>query len=89
MLHHHTGNNGGFQPMMRAPADFCYPIPDALDSASAAPLLCAGITVYAPLRAYVTEPGMKVAVIGVGGLGHLAVQFAAAMGAVVSATGGV
>lgn len=44
------GNHGGFQEICRAPADFCYTIPDGLDSAAAAPLLCAGITVYAPLR---------------------------------------
>lgn len=79
------GNNGGFQAVMRAPADFAYKIPDAMDSADAAPLLCAGVTVYAPLRKYIKVPGMKVAVLGVGGLGHLALQFAAAMGAEVTA----
>jgi D-arabinose 1-dehydrogenase-like Zn-dependent alcohol dehydrogenase len=68
---------------MRAPADFTYAIPDALDSASAAPLLCAGITVYSPLRRNLAFPGQRVAVVGVGGLGHLALQFAAAMGAQV------
>ena len=46
-------------------------------------MLCAGITVYAPLRKFLTRPGMRVAVLGVGGLGHLGVQFAAAMGAEV------
>lgn len=65
---------------MRAPADFTYSIPDGLASADAAPLLCAGITVYSPLRRKLKAPGMKVAVMGVGGLGHLALQFAAAMG---------
>ena len=58
-------------------ADFAHKIPDGLDSASAAPLLCAGITVYAPLRAHVTRPNMSVAVMGVGGLGHLALQVGA------------
>lgn len=51
---------------------------------SAAPLLCAGVTVYAPLRRLITRPGAKVTVIGIGGLGHLAIQFAAAMGADVT-----
>ncbi len=80
-----VGNHGGFADRLRAPADFAYKIPDALDSASAAPLLCAGITVYTPLRTYIKHPAMKVGVIGVGGLGHLAVKFAKAMGAEVTA----
>jgi len=79
------GHHGGFADKLRAPADFAYKIPDALDSASAAPLLCAGVTVYTPLRTYMTHPGMKVGVIGVGGLGHMAVKFAKAMGAEVTA----
>ncbi|OKH37414.1 alcohol dehydrogenase [[Phormidium ambiguum] IAM M-71] len=80
-----VGNHGGFADRLRAPADFAYKIPDNLDSASAAPLLCAGITVYAPLRTYIKHPGMKVGVLGIGGLGHLAVKFARAMGAEVTA----
>jgi len=79
------GHHGGFADKLRAPADFAYKIPDSLDSASAAPLLCAGITVYTPLRTYVKFPGIKVGVIGIGGLGHLAIKFAAAMGAEVTA----
>lgn len=79
------GMFGGFQPIMRAPADFTYVIPDKLSSAAAAPLLCAGVTVYAPLRKFVKRPDCKVAVLGVGGLGHLAVQFADKMGADVTA----
>lgn len=75
---------GGFQPVMRAPAAFAYHVPEGMDSAEAAPLLCAGITVYSPLRKHV-RPAMRVAILGVGGLGHLAVQFAAAMGASVTA----
>jgi len=78
------GHHGGFADKLRAPADFAYKIPDALDSASAAPLLCAGITVYTPLRTYMTHSAMKVGIIGVGGLGHLAVKFAKAMGAEVT-----
>jgi uncharacterized zinc-type alcohol dehydrogenase-like protein len=78
-------NYGGFADKLRVNADFVYKIPDALDSASAAPLLCAGITVYTPLRTYVKHPAMKVGVIGIGGLGHLAIKFARAMGAEVTA----
>lgn len=80
-----VGNHGGFANHLRAPADFAYKIPEALDSASAAPLLCAGITVYTPLRTYIKHPGTKVGVIGIGGLGHLAIKFARAMGAEVTA----
>lgn len=80
-----VGNHGGFADKLRINADFVYKIPDALDSASAAPLLCAGITVYTPLRTYIKNPGMKVGIIGIGGLGHLAIKFARAMGAEVTA----
>ncbi len=80
-----VGNHGGFANRMRACADFAYKIPDALDSASAAPLLCAGITVYTPLRTYIKYPAMKVGIVGIGGLGHLAIKFARAMGAQVTA----
>ncbi len=69
---------------VRSSADFAYKIPDALDSASTAPLLCAGITVYTPLRTYIKYPGMKVGIVGIGGLGHLAIKFARAMGAKVT-----
>lgn len=69
---------------MRAPADFAFKLPEALDSASAAPLLCAGVTVYAPLKRHITFPGMKVGVLGIGGLGHMAVQIAAKLGAEVT-----
>lgn len=77
------GNNGGFQAVLRLPADFAFSIPDALESIYAAPLLCAGVTVYAPLKKWMTRPGMKVAVIGIGGLGHLGLQFASKMGGIV------
>ena len=59
-------------------------IPAALDPARAAPLLCAGITTYAPLRRWGAGPGRRVAVLGMGGLGHVAVKIAAAMGAEVT-----
>ncbi|MEW1686743.1 NAD(P)-dependent alcohol dehydrogenase [Streptomyces sp. NPDC091265] len=60
---------------------FAYPLPAGLDPAAAAPLLCAGITVWEPLRALGVSPGTRVAVAGLGGLGHLAVKFAVALGA--------
>ncbi|GAB3567217.1 NAD(P)-dependent alcohol dehydrogenase [Amycolatopsis endophytica] len=60
---------------------FAYPLPRGLDPAGAAPLLCAGITVWEPLRALGAGPGSRVAVAGLGGLGHLAVKFAVALGA--------
>lgn len=75
---------GGFAGTIRVSGDFCYTIPDALSSEAAAPLLCAGITVYQPIRKWVS-PGSRVAVVGVGGLGHLALQFADAVGGVVTA----
>ncbi|CAM9642891.1 unnamed protein product, partial [Heterosigma akashiwo] len=77
------GNFGGFQKRGRFPAKMAYKIPAGLPSAEAAPLLCAGNTVYNPLKEYITRPGMRVGILGVGGLGHLAVQFANAMGAQV------
>ncbi|GAA1301319.1 NAD(P)-dependent alcohol dehydrogenase [Saccharothrix xinjiangensis] len=63
---------------------FAYPLPAGLDPAAAAPLMCAGITVWEPLRALGVGPGTRVAVSGLGGLGHLAVKFAAALGAEVA-----
>ncbi|MCZ9347906.1 NAD(P)-dependent alcohol dehydrogenase, partial [Streptomyces sp. TRM76130] len=60
---------------------FVHPLPAGLDPAAAAPLLCAGITVWEPLRALGVGPGSRVAVAGLGGLGHLAVKLAVALGA--------
>ncbi|MFH8620219.1 NAD(P)-dependent alcohol dehydrogenase [Streptomyces sp. NPDC017979] len=60
---------------------FAYPLPASLDPAEAAPLLCAGVTVWEPLRAHGVGPGSRVAVVGLGGLGHLAVKMAVALGA--------
>lgn len=75
-----NGHYGGFANFMVADSRFVFPIPDALDSAHAAPLLCAGATVYAPLRKHGAQKNHSVAVIGIGGLGHLALQFASALG---------
>jgi alcohol dehydrogenase (NADP+) len=65
-------------------ADFVLSVPDGLDPAAAAPLLCAGITTYSPLRRWGAGPGKKVAVVGLGGLGHMAVKIAHALGAEVT-----
>ncbi|UJW31183.1 NAD(P)-dependent alcohol dehydrogenase [Saccharothrix sp. AJ9571] len=64
--------------------EFAHHLPAGLDPAAAAPLMCAGITVWEPLRALDVGPGTRVAVSGLGGLGHLAVKFAAALGAEVA-----
>lgn len=61
--------------------DFAHRLPDGLDPAAAAPLLCAGITVWEPMQALGVGPGTRLAVVGLGGLGHLAVKLAAALGA--------
>ncbi len=63
---------------------FAYPLPAGLDPAAAAPLLCAGITVWEPLRSAGVGPGTRVAVAGLGGLGHLAIKLAVALGAETS-----
>ena len=76
---------GGFSSSIKVDSGFAYPLPDALPSETAAVLLCAGITVYSPLRAYATSPSMRVGIIGVGGLGHLAIQFAHSLGCEVTA----
>ncbi|HEX2899159.1 MAG TPA: NAD(P)-dependent alcohol dehydrogenase, partial [Bacteroidia bacterium] len=75
-----NGRPGGFADHLLVDARFAFPIPEALAPENAAPLLCGGITVYSPLRNYDVRHWHKVAVVGIGGLGHLAIQFAAAMG---------
>ena len=75
---------GGFSQAIVVTEDFVLRIPDALALDVAAPLLCAGITVYSPLRHWKAGPGTRVAVVGLGGLGHMAVQIASAMGAEVT-----
>jgi D-arabinose 1-dehydrogenase-like Zn-dependent alcohol dehydrogenase len=72
--------DGGYSDFLIAPAAALARIPDALSAVEAAPLLCAGITTYNSLRGSGARPGDLVAVLGVGGLGHLGVQFAAKMG---------
>jgi uncharacterized zinc-type alcohol dehydrogenase-like protein len=75
---------GGYSTFVVVDEDFVINIPDAIDLAEAGPLLCAGITVYSPLRHWGVSPGKRVAVVGLGGLGHMAVKFAKAMGAEVT-----
>jgi uncharacterized zinc-type alcohol dehydrogenase-like protein len=75
---------GGYSKQLVVDQDFALKIPDALALDVAAPLLCAGITMYSPLRHWKCGPGMSVAIVGMGGLGHMGVQIAAAMGAEVS-----
>lgn len=77
--------DGGYAELMRAKASHALPIPDAVTPVAAAPLLCAGLTVYRALNNAGVEAGQRVAVVGVGGLGHLAVQMARAFGAEVIA----
>jgi uncharacterized zinc-type alcohol dehydrogenase-like protein len=77
--------HGGYADRVRANERFVIPIPDALDSVQTAPLLCAGITVYNPLRAHGINPTSRVGILGIGGLGHLAIQFAHVFGADVTA----
>ncbi|MGP4006967.1 NAD(P)-dependent alcohol dehydrogenase [Streptomyces sp. 4N124] len=75
---------GGYATHIVVTEDFVLRIPDGIGLDAAAPLLCAGITTYAPLRRWGAGPGKKVAVVGLGGLGHMAVKLAHAMGAEVT-----
>jgi uncharacterized zinc-type alcohol dehydrogenase-like protein len=75
---------GGYSQAVVVDERFVVKIPDAIELQVAAPLLCAGITTYSPLKHWHVGEGMKVAIVGMGGLGHVAVQIAAAMGAEVT-----
>lgn len=75
---------GGYSKHIVVREEFVLRLPEGLDPARAGPLLCAGITVYSPLRTWNVGPGSRVGVIGIGGLGHLAVRLAAGMGASVT-----
>jgi alcohol dehydrogenase (NADP+) len=75
---------GGYSQQVVVKDRFVVTIPDSLELADAAPLLCAGITTYVPLKHWQIGEGAKVAIIGMGGLGHVAVKIAAAMGAEVT-----
>jgi uncharacterized zinc-type alcohol dehydrogenase-like protein len=80
-----VGRNGGYADSIRVNWRFAIKVPEALDSENVAPLLCGGITVYNPLRNHGIRPSSRVGVIGIGGLGHMALQFARAFGAEVTA----
>ncbi|NLU61417.1 NAD(P)-dependent alcohol dehydrogenase [Rhodococcus sp. HNM0563] len=75
---------GGYSTHIVVTEHFVLKVPDGLDPAAATPLLCAGITLYSPLKRWNAGPGTKVAIIGMGGLGHVGVKIAAAMGAEVT-----
>ncbi len=77
----HQFTLGGYSEMIVVNEDFVVHIPENLDYAAAAPLLCAGITTYSPLKHWKVGAGQKVGIIGLGGLGHMGVKFANTMGA--------
>jgi uncharacterized zinc-type alcohol dehydrogenase-like protein len=76
---------GGFSSSVAVDERFAYKLPDGLPSESASVLMCAGVAVYSPLRSFLGHSSKKIGVVGVGGLGHLAIQFAHAMGYDVTA----
>ena len=79
-----TVTQGGYSSHVVVNEDFVLRIPESIDFAAAAPLLCAGITTYSPLRHWKAGPGKNVAIVGMGGLGHMAVKFAHSLGAHVT-----
>jgi alcohol dehydrogenase (NADP+) len=79
-----TPTFGGYSTQVVVTERFVLRVPPSLDPAGAAPLLCAGITTYSPLRQWECGPGVRLAVVGLGGLGHMAVKLGAAMGAEVT-----
>ncbi|GAB3028358.1 NAD(P)-dependent alcohol dehydrogenase [Niabella terrae] len=74
---------GGYSERVVVDEDFVLKVPKNLDLAATAPLLCAGVTTWSPLRHWQIGPGMRVGIVGIGGLGHMGVKFARAMGAEV------
>jgi len=83
-LHDGTPTYGGYSERIVVSDRFVLSIPDALDPAAAAPLLCAGITTYSPLKYFGLSKGHKIGVVGMGGLGHMGIKFAKAFGAEVT-----
>ncbi len=79
-----TWTYGGYSTDIVVDERYVLRVPEVLDPAKAAPLMCAGITTYSPLRQFGCKPGDQVAVVGLGGLGHMAVKLAASMGADVT-----
>jgi propanol-preferring alcohol dehydrogenase len=82
------GLDGGYAEYMRLPADHAIRLPDGMAFVDAAPMFCAGLTTYAALKNGNLQPGQRVVVVGIGGLGHLAISLAKAMGATVYAVTG-
>src|SRR6516225_139540 len=80
-----VGRHGGFADRVRAQWTWVRPIPEALDMAKAGPLLCGGVTVFAPFLIYKVPSTARVGIIGVGGLGHMAIRFANKWGCEVHA----
>jgi len=79
------GHLGGFADRLRVQWQWVIPLPEGLDTANAGPLLCGGTTVFAPLHEYGIKPTDRVGVVGIGGLGHMGLQFANAWGCEVTA----
>jgi len=77
--------DGGYAELIKAPWDFIYPLPDNLGFEEAAPLFCPGVTAYRAVKRAGVRPGQKVAVVGIGGVGHMSLQFAKLAGAEVIA----
>jgi uncharacterized zinc-type alcohol dehydrogenase-like protein len=75
---------GGYSNYFVIDQDFAVKVPDSLELSAVAPLLCAGITLYSPLRHWKAQPGQRIAIMGLGGLGHMGVKFASALGAEVT-----
>lgn len=80
-----VGHHGGFAERVRCHKTWAMPIPDALDKNEFGPMLCGGITVYTPIAEFGTRPPHRVGVVGIGGLGHMALQFASKWGCEVTA----
>ena len=74
-----VGRNGGFADHVIVDKSVVFPIPDKLKSEYAAPLMCAGWTVHGAYRGYKIKPKSRVAVLGIGGLGHLGIQYSKAL----------
>jgi len=74
---------GGYSTTIRTHDQFVFAIPEAIESQDAAPMLCAGLTVYSPMVRHDVGPGKTIGIVGIGGLGHFAIQFAKALGAKV------
>ncbi len=79
------GRHGGFAERIRTQAIWAVPLPETLDNRAAAPLFCGGLTVFSPFLAYNIRPTDRVGIVGIGGLGHLAIKFARAWGCEVTA----